>query len=119
LNGSFQNGRRKIIFDVKQSAPNSNFRLLQNHTATDARKFGSNNGGNVFTIKDRIGLQKMGVGTGPLPETGTTAIMREFAIPMTWENWLNFECAGAPIEPDGEMEAIIDAAKPREDDNED
>ena len=73
----------------------------------------------MFTIKDRIRLQNMGVGTGPLPETGTTAIMREFGISMTWENWLNFECAGAPIELDGEMEAIIDAAIPREDDEDD
>jgi hypothetical protein len=66
----------------------------------------------MFTVKDRIMMQKMGVDPGPLPETGTTEMLREFGIPMTWENWLALETAGSNIEPDGEVQAEIDAETP-------
>jgi hypothetical protein len=68
----------------------------------------------MFTNKDRVMLQKMGIETGPLPETGTTKLLRQFGIPMTWENWIALECAGTPVEPDGEVQAEIDAATPGE-----
>ena len=69
----------------------------------------------MFTIKDRVMLQKMGIETGLLPETGTTRLLRQLGIPMKWENWIALECAGSPVEPDGEVLAEIDAAIPGED----
>jgi hypothetical protein len=76
-------------------------------------------GGTMFTIQDRIMLQRMAIETRPLPETGTTELLRQLGIPMTWENWIALECAGSPVEPDGEVLVEIDAEIPGEDDEED
>ena len=73
----------------------------------------------MFTIKDRIMLQKMGIETKSLPETGTTRLLRQCRIPATWENWIALECAGTPVEPDGEVQAEIDATTPGEDNEDD
>jgi hypothetical protein len=62
----------------------------------------------MFTIHDRIFLERCGIAAGPLPSDGTAETLRELNLPPTWSNWLMLSTAGHPEqEIDGEMEAEI------------
>lgn len=71
----------------------------------------------MFTVKDRIFLQKIGISAGSVPEDGTTQTLRECGVPVTWENYLMLAFMGnLPEELDGEIEAMINPDNDEEDD---
>jgi hypothetical protein len=73
-------------------------------------------GCSVFTIHDRIFLNRCGIAAGPIPTDGTAALLREYGIPQTWSNYLMLASGGQNVELDAEMESLLAPEEDEEDD---